>query len=332
MTYLKTKFLSCAASAAAFTATMMIAAPSASAAEFSALEITNFIGRIEVQTGPNFALEITQEARTKNISYEDTGRSLSIDGNVRRPSSKGCKGYYGNLSWSTDTSETRKQFGGYKNLEDYPQLTITAPESLVLNISNSIIFGSAGNVAAVNLSDSHCSRFDIGNVTDFLVMDIGGSGAFDIGDAGRADINVSGAAQAGVKSSGATALYTSGSSDAEIGQINGNVTLGASGSSDIEIGNVAGTVDVNTSGSSDVRIDSVSGPLKVGSSGSSSVQIEDGRALTAVMRASGSADIAFDGTAQSADLSAGGASSISIDRVTGDVQTRTSGSADIDVN
>lgn len=311
---------------------LTFAAPAVAAQDTGVIEIQNFVGRITLKTGPDFKFDVTEQALAKTVSFEQSPRRLLVDGNIKRPRSRDCKRTFGRLSWNTDKSDKTKTFGGYKNLEDYPNLIVTAPDSATLRLSNSIIFGTVGSVGKIDIEDKHCSRFEIGNVSGLASVDLGGKSVLEIGNAGRLDADIGGASEFTAGNTAAANISAGGAANADIGDVSGFSDVSAGGASSVEIEAISGGAKASASGAADINIDSINGPLDLSASGSSDIDINDGRAATLIARASGSSDISFGGTASSADLKASGSADIRVTDVTGEVIRKTSGSADIDVN
>lgn len=344
MTNFKTLTVSAAAMVAA-----AILAPAAFANGDKTLVIENFVGRIDIQTEESASLDVREQGNAGSVSYEETGNGLNIDGGIMKPDSKKCVGYYGRFSWKTDKSERKGEFGGYRDLEDFPKLLVTAPDDVTLVIRNSIVFGTAGNLGAVDIEDRHCSKFTMGNVDGPLNLSISGSGDYsggdvgdadvsvrgsgdaDFGDARRVDVGISGSGDVTFENVGPANIELSGSGDIELGTVQGSIVVAIRGSGDVDVGDVSGGADLKSSGSSDIEIDSINGPLSITSRGSSTIEIDGGNAPTAEISVSGSGTVNFEGTANMADLSASGSGDIYIDEVTGETKSRESGSGDIHI-
>ena len=104
------------------------------------------------------------------------------------------------------------------------------------------------------------------------------------------------------------------------------------GSSDLGIGDVVGDFIYDGGGSGDLKVNSVSGRISVDINGAGDMSIYDGKATSLKVSASGASEFDFGGVAKTADLYASGASHIYVNKVIGDVRSRETGAADIDVN
>lgn len=329
---------------------LLIATPQAGAEESGVLIIENFVGRVEVVTSPDAEFDVIAQSNTSDVSFEDTRSSLTINGGIRKPDSDGCSGYYGKWSWNTNNKKRRGEFGGYDNIEDYPSLTITGPDTMRVVTRNSIIIGEVGNIGTLKIDDPYCSRLTIGDISGDANLNINGSGDFTVGNAGNVEAEISGSgdvtfeeirnADLSVRGSGdfeASAAQNvlvslRGSGDVEIESVLGNVQIDTRGSGDVEIGGRVANVSVDTAGSSDVSIEDMDGALEIQSRGSSYVEINGGQADPVNITVAGSGTIDFEGTARNADLSVYGSGDINIDRVIGKVRSRETGSGGIDIN
>jgi len=343
-----TKFKTLTVSAAAIMAAALLT-PAAFANGDKTLVIENFVGRVDIQTEEGANLDVREQGNAGSVSYEETGKTLEIDGGIKKPDSKKCVGYYGKFSWKSDKSERKGEFGGYRDLETFPKLLVTAPDDVTLVIRNSILFGTAGNLGAADIEDRHCSKFTMGDIDGALSLSISGSGDFtggnvgdadvsvrgsgdaDFGDARRVDIGISGSGDVTFENVGPASIELSGSGDIELGTVQGSIVVAVRGSGDVNTGDVYGGADLKSSGSSDIEIKSIDGPLSVISRGSSTIEIDGGTAPIAEISVSGSGTVNFEGTADMADLSASGSGDIYIDEVTGMTKSRESGSGDIHI-
>lgn len=314
------------------------------------LTIKDFIGTVTVKTSPNATLEVTRKTNAGDLKVKDRRGNLVIDGSIEDPDGNDCKGYYGNVSWSWgNKKEKSDRIGGYKDLEDYPEIVITAPDDVMLIIENAIPFADIGDIGSADLNISHCGRVEIGNITSIADIDISGSGdvtAKNIGDlnakiSGSGDLEFVGTGNADIVSRGSgdvrfkgarnVTLKTSGSSDVEMENVSGTLTIDASGSSDIKVEDIGGNFIYAARGSSDISIEAVYGDADITVSGSGEVDIDDGDVGTLRIVSRGSSNVDYGGKAKDAFLSASGSGDIYVDEITGVVDSKSSGSADIDI-
>jgi len=304
----------------------LLALPAA-ADDAPVLKIENFIGTVDIVTGDYDAVEITD---ADGAAFEDSRRGITInDGQTVqhincRQNKLSIDIGIGNWGW-------KKRSGGYKDLNEYPKVKITAPENTHLIVSDSVIFGEVGNIGSGDIRIRSCGDLEMANVSGELDLRISGSGDVSMGSAGSADISISGSGDLEAEDFTSLELSVSGSGDAQIGDIAGFADVSARGSGDIEIGNIDGGLEYRGSGSSNFDADYVSGDISVRSSGSGDVDIDDGEAGTLYVVSSGSSNIEYDGSSVDAEARASGSSDIIIRKPSGTLQTSDSGAGDVDV-
>jgi len=314
------------------------------------LFIEDFVGTIKIENSASNNISITRDKNMSGVNLVEQDSGLKIDGGIDRPDGDKCKGYYGRYSFGLFKKESSGEFGGYEDLEDYPQITISAPEDTVLIIENSIAFVTSEDLGAADLSLRSCGKVDLGNVAGDLRADIAGSAdltAKDVGDVfvdirGSGDLEVENAKFVSLSIAGSgdaqfenvlgADVSVSGSGDVEFGNIEGPFAAESRGSGDIDAGNVAGDFIYDAGGSGDLDIGDVIGErISIDVSGSGDVNIDGGRVETLTITATGASDVDYGGTAQTADLIATGASDIWVDEVSGEVRRKERGAADISV-
>jgi hypothetical protein len=315
-----------------------------------ALFIEDFVGTIKIENASSNKISITRDKNMKGVNLVEQGDSLKIDGGISDPDGNKCKGYYGSYNIGWFKKEKSGEFGGYENLEDYPQITIRAPKDTVLVIENSIAFLTAEDIGKADMDLRYCGRVKLGNVTGNLRADIRGSADLTAGDVGIVDVSIKGSGDLDVQNAGFVALAVAGSGDAEFetvkgakvlvsgsgditfDDIDGSLEAHSRGSGDIEAGNIAGDFIYDAGGSGDLDIDDVTGDrISIDVSGSGDVSIDGGDVRTLKITASGASEVDYDGTAETADLVATGASDIYVNKVTGEVRSKERGAADISV-
>ncbi len=331
--------------------TALTLSPIASAKNAPTLTIENFVGRIEIITSDGANLDVTRSSSASKTSYEETGHSLTVDGNIRKPDSKGCDGNRAIWSFTrNDESTNDGMWGGYKNLDDFPKLTITAPSNVHLVTRNTILFAKAGNIGSADITESHCGYITLGDIAGDARVTLNGSGDVHAGNAGNvitalsgsgdisfhnvanAEISLRGSGDINIDSSHNTSISLRGSGDVEIDAVDGPLEVSISGSGDVSLGDVNGNVSLTSSGSSDIEIDSMDGALEITSRGSSGIEIGGGNASPVDISVGGSGTVEFSGKAHDVDLSVSGSGDIIVDHATGRIATRISGSGDIEVN
>ena len=315
------------------------------------LLIEDFVGTIKIDNNSSGNISIIRDKNMKGVILVEQGDSLKIDGGISNPDGNKCKGYYGVYNFALFKKEKSGEFGGYEDLEDYPQITISIPKQAVLVIENSIAFITAEDLGAADLDLRYCGKVNLGNIAGDLRADIRGSADLTAGDVGNVDVDIRGSGDLTVQNAGLVALSVAGSGDAEFddvesadvrvsgsgdisfGNINGSLLAESRGSGDISSGNVAGDFVYEASGSSDLDVGDVMGSrISIDVSGSGDVNIDGGDVQTLKITASGASDIDYDGTAETADLVATGASDIYVNKVTGELRSKERGAADISVS
>jgi len=315
------------------------------------LLIEDFVGTVKVENSGSDKISITRKENIKGVNFITQGRDLKIDGGIEKPDGSDCKSYYGKYNITLFKKNGSGEFGGYENLEDYPQLTIQAPEDAVMIIRNSIPFLTGENFGEADLELSSCGKVTLGDVSGDLRSNIRGSADLKAEDVGAVDIDIRGSGDVVIESAEFVSLSVAGSGDAEFGNVQG-ANVSVSGSGDIQFDNIDGSFAAESRGSGDIEAEDItgdfiydaggSGDLDIGSvtghrlsiavSGSGDVDIDDGNVASLQISASGASEVSFDGTAENADLVATGASDIYVNKVTGEVRSKERGAADIDVN
>jgi len=315
------------------------------------LTIENFVGRINVETAPGQDLQIIDAKRDAGVDISDRSNNLTIDGGIEKHDSKRCKGYYGNISWSLfGKKEKSDQIGGYENLDDLPELTISAPDNAHIIIKNTIPFGTIGDVGSTDVQVKHCGQLTFGNIETMGKFNIHGSGDIEAGNLGSLQANITGSgdmnfgnvakdASISVRGSGDASfgdaetldITVSGSGDIEFETVSEALSIDSSGSGDVSGESTYGTLTYESRGSGDFNIDEVNGQADIKVAGSGDVDIDSGDVSYLKIKATGSSHVDFDGTTMDANLRASGASDIYVNKVTGQVTADESGASDIDI-
>lgn len=315
------------------------------------LQIENFIGTLIVNTGESHALAITKAKNDGGVLVKNNGNVLSIDGGVTRPDGNKCSGHYTslNIQWSAKSGIKKSQSGGYKNLKDYPKLTISAPDNAHLIIRNAIPFMATGDVGSTDINLKSCGQIDMEDIKggaqirlngtsdmsaddiEWLDIDIRGSGDFEGGDIGAVTATSTGSGDIALDDIKSGEFRLSGSGDIEVGDIRGPLTVISRGSGDFSGDIISGDVSYESRGSGDFDIETVNGNVLLNVTGSGNVDIDAGSVETLRISAFGSSDIDFGGVAKDAIINATGASDVFVYKVTGDVSKRESGASDITI-
>ncbi|MCC5997428.1 MAG: DUF2807 domain-containing protein [Oceanicaulis sp.] len=315
-------------SMAGLAALSLSAAPGALAQEAGvydagAVQIANFIGRIEVREGgEGIAVEARPGAGGEAAAQVRlTGGVVAIDGgqSLGRMS---CRRRGGEAYIST----RRGWFGmggDETALRDYPSLVITAPASMALVIRQSVYEGQAGDLAQADLELRSCGHFSAGDVAGDLTARMSGSGALSAGAVGGdAELTVSGSGRIRTGDiDGGASVRVSGSGAAETGNIAGPLGVRVSGSGGLTAGEI-GDLDAVVSGSGGVRASAQTGAVTARISGSGSVRLASGRADPLRATVSGSGSVRHGGEAADADVTISGSGTVRASRFTGDTRWR----------
>ncbi|NNC38181.1 MAG: hypothetical protein EX271_00490 [Acidimicrobiales bacterium] len=313
-------FMSAACLAALSTAAMADDGP--------VLKIENFIGTVDVITGDYNEIKVTD---ADGAPIDRTRSGVTIDGgetinkiNCRQNKLSVDIGI-GNWGW-------KKRSGGYKNLNEYPKVKITAPDTTHVVIDNAVIFGEFGTIGSADMKIRSCGDIELANVTGELDLKISGSGDVTMNNAGATTVSVSGSGDLEGNDFASLNLSVSGSGDVEIEDVAGFADISTRGSGDVELGTVSGGLEYRGSGSSNLDVEFVKGDLFVRTSGSGDVNIEDGEVEKMTLRASGSSNIEYDGRAVDAEAYASGSSDIYIKRPSGRLQSEDSAAGDVHID
>ena len=311
--------------AAALSAALLANAP-AFANDAEILRIQNFIGTVNITTiGP----EITVDGHAPGTLTRGLTRTL-IDGQETiEPAS--CKSSNGNISLDFGGRSWRKRFGGYKDLEDYPVLTVTVPKGTALEIRDSVIFGDGESFGSVDAHIQSCGDFNVGDIDGPLLLKVSGSGDFEAGNVGTASIVISGSGDAEIGDMKTAVLKVTGSGDIDGGNIVGAAKITSTGSGNIELGEMTGDLVYEGRGSSNLSLDALIGRASVTVSGSSNTDIDDGEIEDLMISARGSSVFDFGGKASGVTLTASGSSAVDIDEAEGKPGVKVAGSASVEI-
>ena len=314
------------------------------------LLIQDFVGTLKIENSLSGNISVTRDANMKGVTLIEQGDSLRIDGGIEKPDGNKCTGYYGSFDIDLFKKNRSGEFGGYEDLEDYPQMTISAPIETVLVIKNSIAFVTAEELGATDLDLRFCGKVNLGDVTgelranirgsaDVTALDVGdvavtikGSGDLDVQNADFVSLSVAGSGDAEFEDVKSADVKVTGSGDVDFGNIDGALSAVSRGSGDIDAGDVAGDFIYDARGSGDLDIGDVMGTrIAITVSGSGDVNIDGGDVKILNINASGASEVDYDGTAENADLIATGASDIYVGKVTAELRSKERGAADISV-
>jgi len=353
---------------ATITATSCLAllANTANAKDAPTLTIKNFIGTIDVKTGDYDKVTVTN-ADGADVSRLGASVLIDDDQTIKKAN---CRKSNTSIKISVGGWKWYKLKRSYKNLKEYPQLKITAPENTHLVIDNAIIFGDVDNIGSADIQLRSCSDLDLSNVDGHIDLRIAGSGDLTMENAGTGDIRIAGSGDFTAQHMQSVEIALAGSGDVQIGDIVGTATIGSAGSGDnkigsvggdfsfsgagsgdLDVGNIGGDADITTAGSGDVEIGRLEGNLSytsggsgdfdadfVGgeklsskSGGSGTVEIDGGNVTELYIKVGGSGDARYDGKSTNANLYAGGSGEITIREPSGTLVKEKHGSGSIHI-
>ena len=289
------------------------------------LLIKDFIGTVTITTGESFSL--SGETDGINTVREN---GLIIDGNETIDDSY-CKSVNGNIELSIGKKSWFKRIGGYKNLNEYPQLDITVPENTELKIRDSVIFGTGETFGSVDAHVKSCGDIKIGDVNGPLNLRVSGSSDFEAGHIGTASVKISGSGDVSLGDMKSAVLNVSGSGNLDGGNVIGAAKLTSTGSGNIDLGEINGDLVYEGRGSSNLSLERLDGRASVTMSGSGNVDIDDGEIPDLMISSRGSSAFDFGGTAGDAAVIVSGSGDVDIDDATGTRDVKSSGSAAVKI-
>ena len=268
--------------------------------------VKDFIGRIIIETGDTkLAVKRENDMLDTDVTFDkiaiDGGYSDLDDENVCN--SKG--GWI--VNWSIDGKHSVD-----KRIKSYPELMINVPDGSRLFVKNSHVqLINKSDLSEADLKLSGCLSTELGNVENAKIQK-SGSGNIEADRIGSLD------------------LSKSGSGDLEVASV-GTGNLSVSGSGDIDLGEVDGTMDIRKSGSGDIEIERMTGNLSIRKSGSGDIEVDAGSIPRLTIEKSGSGEADVDADVTDAKVTSRGSGDVYLKRVSGQLESSTSGSGDLDI-
>jgi hypothetical protein len=174
-----------------------------------------------------------------------------------------------------------------------PLIVVRTPMDARISVGGEV-WGQAGRSNSLELGNSGCGGWAVGDVRGRLKVSQAGSGDTRTGAAGSAELSATGS---------------------------GSITTGA----------VAGPVAAMNVGSGDITIASVNGPLNARIAGSGQVRVAAGRATSMEASIAGSGGVTLNGVAGSLRATVMGSGDVRVARVTGAVSKSVMGSGVVQV-
>lgn len=248
------------------------------------LVMNNLVASVEVITEDRSDFSVTIEPGSGEIDAPEAGmqgEALRIRG-PRAYLVRGCR-------MRDESIEVRIAGGDYISAADMPRVVVRAPIGVELEVAESTIFGSMGQLGEVDLAFDGCSRMSIAGLSGDGDVSLTGSGEVGIGSAGGLDVTIN-------------------------------------GSGDVVVGNVGGDLDAGINGSGDITVQSLSGEVELGIIGSGDIVVAAGRASKFDASINGSGDIRFSGVAVDPEISISGSGDVQIAAMEGELDLSSSGS------
>ena len=303
----------------------------------NAIEITGFIGTLDVRPGRTLSIEMMGAPEGGPLDVSDQNGTIVIKGDaneVKKLYRRGPPYRKGWGNWNSDDAITK--FGEF--LEDYPVLSVTLPEGGDLKIETSALIAEADmNFGELNINDLKEVYGTFGDAKS-LKAGIGGMGELSFGNVeGDADIGIGGSGDVYMGNAGKATVRIGGSGDVDLGTIKEGleITIGGSGdvaakdvgglevsiggSGDVETGNVRNGVLAKINGSGDISVGTMAGDLQLGINGSGDIDIDGGKSSSTLIKINGSGDVHFGGVANDPTVSVHGAGDVDIEDYTGKV-------------
>jgi hypothetical protein len=292
--------------------------------EADVIQITNFIGRIDVREGGDTIVIDARPGAGGDAAAQLrlTGGVVTIDGG-QSVSRVNCRWRDGEAYLGGGGGWFGLGGSSSRAISDYPTLVITAPASLGLVIRDSIFEGEAGALGDADLAMRSCTHFTAGDVSGELKARMSGSGALTTGAVGEgADLALSGSGRVTTGDiAGALDARLSGSGNIRTGDVSGDISAVVSGSGSLTSGAVGG-LNAVVSGSGSVRTGEQTGAMSARISGSGSVRVESGRAQPFSAAVSGSGSVRHGGEAVDVDVAISGSGGVRAERFTGEMRWR----------
>lgn len=215
------------------------------------LEVSNFIGTVEVKTAPNAEFKVNIEPGKKFTAKES---QFGINHIVRIDEIDTSK-----LSCNTGIGgKTFKISGKTYKPEDFPKLIVTMPSSDGLRIKNAAIEGVVGDVGGAALELSSCGKVKIGNIAHAIEIEVDGATNVETGNVGEyARISVDGASSLVMGNIGGMAdVSFDGVGSLKALSANG-LRARVDGAGNVQINGGKGPFDVSLEGTGNVNYDGV---------------------------------------------------------------------------
>ncbi len=260
------------------------------------VRIEHAAARVVVIAEPrgDYAISIDQgRAGLKPLEIHKDGGVPVVDGGYGGPHGFFWAGFALNCRGSAGHERVVVPGRGEVAVADLPLVTIHAPLDARIGAGQAV-FGEVSGARSLDLGNSGCGDWRIGDVHGPVHLALSGSGDIRGGNVGEAHI-------------------------------------GISGSADVVLGSVGGRLETHTSGSGDIHVAAVSGPIETRIAGSGDVTVDGGNAPDVGVSIAGSGDLRFHGTAGSVHANIAGSGDVDIAHATGPITKHVAGSGDINI-
>jgi hypothetical protein len=199
------------------------------------------------------------------LKIRNSGRRTIIDGRLRPPRLRGCRG-------EGDKVSVGVAGVGEVPLQALPRIVIHTPRNVEVTAGGAV-FGAIGRAANVTLGNAGCGDWTVANVDQELKLSLAGSGDARAGTSRLAKLRVAGAG------------------DISTAEVFGEVDVDMAGSGDVNVRSAAGPMDIHVAGSGNVTVHGGrAGRVTVSIAGSGNV-VFDGAADSLEARIAGSGDV-----------------------------------------
>ncbi|WP_022698042.1 DUF2807 domain-containing protein [Euryhalocaulis caribicus] len=234
--------------------------------EAEGIVISNFLGEVELTNSGNAETTVTltrgedEDAPGASISFEDG--VLLVRGESRDLGDEYDCGSDGDRSGYREDGPLFFK-GKFHDAREANTLTISAPESVLLRIEDSIAATDIETVSGFDLETSECGRLEVGAVRGDTRFDISGVQDIDLGETQGFTADISGVVDITVGSvNGPVEIELNGVGDITIRDGRADpLEVDMSGVGDVSFGGHAVNPDLSMTGIGEISIDTYDGDL-----------------------------------------------------------------------
>lgn len=307
-------------------------------ANVDAIEVTDFIGTVRIETVSTGAVTLDTVAgddANYPVRIEAKGGVLIIHSDEDPDDTR----WWDKMNWRRNSENAFETF-----LEDYPTLTLVIPAGTALSFDSAVVKlnadntsgafsvreghvdGVIGDIASGDIKIHGSGDLKVGAVAGDLNASIHGSGDLQVLTAARLDASIHGSGDIYIGDVGGDAeTGIHGSGNFTLGNIGGPLIASIHGSGDIDANNVSGGAALSVHGSGNIELASVNGETTARIHGSGDIDIHDGRAENLNVQIFGSGGFEMSGLATNPDIQANSAGNVYISRHEGNVHVRGDG-------